>query len=100
MLWIEHTLKRKDKGADVVRLDPPLHGANVNDAPLCEHGQHMASIKRDPDSPSGLVLRYWRCHCVVPLVGAEYFRYLRQMRQAMARKREPQKPTLPFGRAL
>ena len=38
------------------------------------------------DSPSGLVLQYWRCLCVVPLVGVELFRQIREMRQAMARR--------------
>jgi hypothetical protein len=47
----------------------------------------MATIKRDPESPSGLILRYWRCHCEAPLVGAELFRCIREMRQAIGRQR-------------
>jgi len=70
----------------------------VNDAPVCEHGQRMATIKRDPENPSGLILRYWRCHCVAPLVGAELFRRIREMRQAMTRRqrRELRQPSRPW----
>jgi hypothetical protein len=91
MLWTNRTMKR-NKGAPVVRLDHPLHGANINDAPACEHGQAMATIKRHPDR--GLVLRYWRCHCEKPLVGTELYRCIREMRRALSRqqKREHQQP--------
>jgi hypothetical protein len=86
MLWTDRPLKRTGGDAGgVVRLDPPLHGACVNDAPTCKHGNRMATIKRDAESPSGLVLQYWRCRCVVPLAGAELFRCIREMRQAIAR---------------
>ena len=34
---------------------------------------------------SGLALQYWRCRCVAPLNGAELFRCIREMRQAIAR---------------
>ena len=88
MLWKDSMWKvpKRDRDASVVRLDPSLHDARVNDAPMCEHGNHMATIKRNADSPSGLVLQYWRCLCVVPLVGVELFRQIREMRQAMARR--------------
>jgi hypothetical protein len=86
MLWKTDLPRKRTNGESVVRLDPPLHGACVNDAPLCEHGNHMATIKRDAGSPSGLALRYWRCHCVAPLVGAELFRAIREMREAMTRR--------------
>lgn len=90
MLWIDSLRKMPKPKGDVVRLDPPLHGACVNDAPVCEHGQHMATIKRNPESPSGLMLQYWRCRCAVPLIGAELFRCVREMRQALARQRQRQ----------
>ena len=51
-------------------------------------GQRMATIKRDPESPSGLIVRYWRCHCVAPLNGAELYRCIREMRQAIARRQQ------------
>jgi hypothetical protein len=84
MLWTDRMMQRV-KNAAVVRLDHPLHGANINDAPACEHGQVMATIKRHPDH--GLVLRYWRCHCEKPLVGAELYRCIREMRQALLRQK-------------
>ena len=39
------------------------------------------------EGPTGLVLRYWRCRCEVPLVGAQLFRCIRQMREAAARSK-------------
>jgi hypothetical protein len=70
----------------------------VNDAPICERGQRMATIKRDPENLSGLILRYWRCHCVMALVGAELYRCIREMRQAIARRqqRQQRQPSRPW----
>jgi hypothetical protein len=85
MLWTNRPLKRSE-GAAVVQLDPPLHSACVNDAPPCEHGNHMATIKRDPENSAELVLRYWRCRCETPLVGTELFRQIREMREAITRR--------------
>jgi len=95
MLWKTDQPLKRTTGMSVVRLDPPLRGACVNDAPLCEHGNHMATIKRSAESASGLALQYWRCLCVVPLVDAELFRCIREMREAMARRQQRAQPLRP-----
>ena len=100
MLWIaqDHKMPERDVGG-VVRLDPtPLHGASVNDAPPCEHGNIMGAIKRDPNNPGTLIIQYWRCKCQVPLVGAELLRRTRQMREVIAKRRQhhPQRQPRPW----
>ena len=99
MLWITRDYKLPKATGAVVPLDPPLHGARLNDAPACEHGNRMAVIKRNhPANPGGLVLSYWSCKCVQPLAGAELFRCVREMRRALERRRHRQlQRPLPYG---
>jgi hypothetical protein len=92
MLWMDHFWNPPKANGAVVALDPPLHGARLDDAPACEHGNRMAVIKRNPDCAGQLVLRYWGCHCVQPLAGAELFRCVREMRRALERRRRRQPP--------
>jgi hypothetical protein len=58
MLWFEGQRKlTRTMGAPVMRLDPPLAGANVNDAPpYIEIAERLAS----PRTPTAIRLFFWR----------------------------------------